>query len=92
MLDSGLIDAVLIATPVDFHAAQTIAALQRDLHVLCEVTAAVSIEECRSIVAAGGRSRGHYAMAENFIYKGLTGFVSRARCRRTLWGAALCRG
>ena len=37
MLDSGLIDVVFIATPMEFHAAQTIQALRRDIHVLCEV-------------------------------------------------------
>jgi len=68
MLSKSELDAVIIATPMQFHAEQVIAALEAGLHVLSEVPAAVSIEECQSIVAAARRSRGHYMMAENYIY------------------------
>ena len=67
MLDSDLVDAVLIATPMEFHAAQTIEALERNIHVLCEVTAAVSVAECRAVVEAASCSAAHYAMAYNFF-------------------------
>jgi hypothetical protein len=39
--------------------------LERDLHVLSEVTGGVSIEECRGLVAACKPSKGIYMMAEN---------------------------
>ncbi len=69
MLDRADLDAVIIGTPMQFHAEQSIMALERDLHVLCEVTAAVSIDECRALVEAAGRSRGIYMMAENYTYR-----------------------
>jgi predicted dehydrogenase len=69
MLDEARPNAVVIATPMQFHVAQSIAALQRDIHVLCEVTAAVSIDEARWLVQACGRSTAVYMMAENYIYQ-----------------------
>lgn len=75
MLDSCKLDAVLIATPMQFHAAQAIAALKRDIHVLSEVTAAMSIEECRELVKAARQSKAVYMMAENYIYMRPNQFV-----------------
>lgn len=68
MLERSDIDAVIIGTPMQHHVPMTIAALERNLHVLCEVTAAVSIDECRKLVAACRKSKGVYMMAENYIY------------------------
>jgi predicted dehydrogenase len=68
MLDSQLIDAVVIGTPMQCHAPQAILALERDVHVLCEVTAGVSVEECRDLVVAARRSGATYMMAENYAY------------------------
>ena len=76
MLDSGQIDAVLIGTPMQFHAAQTIEALDRGVHVLCEVTAGVTIEECRAVVEAAARSTARYMMAENYFYEGTSRFIA----------------
>lgn len=67
MLDSG-IDIVVVATPMQHHAAMSIAALERDIHVLSEVTAAVSLEECARLVLAARASRAVYMMAENYCY------------------------
>jgi predicted dehydrogenase len=50
------------------HASQSIAALDHNLHVLCEVTAAVSVEECQALVVAARRSTALYVMAENCNY------------------------
>jgi predicted dehydrogenase len=68
MLERSSLDAVIIATPMQFHASQVIAALERGLHVLSEVPAAVSIQECRGLVAAAGSSGAVYMMAENYTY------------------------
>ncbi|MBN1672827.1 MAG: Gfo/Idh/MocA family oxidoreductase [Kiritimatiellae bacterium] len=68
MLDKSELDAVILGTPMPFHAPQAIAALDRGLHVLSEVPAAVSVEECRELVAASKRSRAVYMMAENYTY------------------------
>ena len=76
MLDSGMIDAVLIGSPMQFHAQQTIAALEKGLHVLCEVTAAVTMDECRAVVLAARRSSAQYMMAENYCYAGFTRYIS----------------
>jgi predicted dehydrogenase len=68
MIEKSAIDAVVIGTPMQFHAPQAILALDRGIHVLSEVTAGVSLEECRALVAAARRSRGVYMMAENYAY------------------------
>ena len=69
MLDVARPDVVVVATPMQFHAAQSIAALQRDIHVLCEVTACVSLDEAAWLVQAARRSQAVYMMAENYIYR-----------------------
>ena len=68
MLEESDLDAVVIGTPMHLHMPQSIMALEKDLHVLSEVPAGVSIEECRSLMTACQRSKGTYMMAENFIY------------------------
>ena len=68
MLAECDLDAVIVGTPMPFHAPMAIAALERDLHVLSEVPAGVGIGECRDLVAACERSAGTYAMAENYVY------------------------
>ncbi len=68
MLDKSEVDAVVIGTPMQFHASQAIMALERDIHVLCEVTAGVTIEECRALVQATKASKAVYMMAENYTY------------------------
>ncbi|HRW10423.1 MAG TPA: Gfo/Idh/MocA family oxidoreductase, partial [Caldilineaceae bacterium] len=68
MLDDAKPDAVVVSSPMHYHAAQAIAALQRDIHVLSEVTAAVSLDEARWLVQACKQSSATYMMAENYIY------------------------
>lgn len=85
MLDSGEVDAVVIGTPMQFHAPMAIAALTRGIHVLSEVTAAVSLEECRDLVAAAEASDAVYMMAENYIYRRPTILV-RELVRKGLFG------
>jgi predicted dehydrogenase len=68
MLGKANLDAVIIGTPMHLHVPQAIAALKRNLHVLCEVTAGVSLEECKELVLACKASKGIYMMAENYTY------------------------
>ncbi len=68
MLEKSDIDAVIISTPMPFHAPQATAALKKDLHVISEVPAAVSVEECKKLVRAANNSKGIYMMAENYTY------------------------
>jgi predicted dehydrogenase len=66
-LDCGL-DAVIICSPVRSHAEQAAAALERDIHVLSEVTAAHSLEAARMLADAAARTRACYMLAENYRY------------------------
>ncbi len=85
MLVAGVVDAVVIGTPMQFHAPQAIAALERDIHVLCEVTAGISVEECRDLVRAARRSAAQYMMAENYAYM-KNNVLVRALVERGLFG------
>jgi predicted dehydrogenase len=69
MLDRGELDAVIVGTPMQLHVPQSVAALERNLHVLSEVPAGVSVEECRDLVRAANASQATYVMAENYIYR-----------------------
>lgn len=62
------IDAVIVATPMHLHVSQSVAALRRGKHVLSEVTAAVSLEECSRLVDAVRESGRKYMLAENYCY------------------------
>jgi predicted dehydrogenase len=66
-LDAPL-DAVIIATPIKFHADQTVKALQAGKHVLCEQTVAYTVKDCQRVVDAVKKSKRTYMMAENYCY------------------------
>jgi predicted dehydrogenase len=68
MLANASLDAVCVATPIAFHAANAIAALERGIHVLGEVPAVFSVEEARALAAADKASKGTYSIGENAIY------------------------
>lgn len=59
------IDIVVVGTPIQFHADQSIQALESGKHVLSEVTAAYTLEDCQRIIDAARRSGRTYMMAEN---------------------------
>ena len=61
-------DIVMIATPIPFHAEQTIQSVESGKHVLCEQTAAYTLEDCENIVNAVKRTGMSYMMAENYCY------------------------
>ncbi|MBK35806.1 MAG: hypothetical protein CME26_09795 [Gemmatimonadetes bacterium] len=69
MLEQSGVDAVVIGTPMPFHAPMAIKALDRGIHAMSEVTASVSIEESRDLVAAAKASNAVYMMAENYTYR-----------------------
>ena len=68
MLDKAGIDIALIGTPMPLHVPQAIMALDRDIHVMSEVPAAVSLQEAKDLVLACNRSKAKYMMAENYCY------------------------
>ncbi|MFP8953507.1 Gfo/Idh/MocA family protein [Natrialbaceae archaeon A-arb3/5] len=49
MLDEADLDAAAIATPNGLHYDQTVAALERDLHVLCEKPLATAVEDAHDL-------------------------------------------
>ncbi|MGL6312839.1 Gfo/Idh/MocA family protein [Vibrio sp. WXL103] len=49
MLDSGLIDAVLVVTPHYFHPIMAMDAMQRDIHVLCDKPAGVYTKKVKEM-------------------------------------------
>ena len=62
------IDAVVVASPLPFHAGQAAQALRAGKHVLSEVTASLDMEQARDLVAAARESQALYMMAENYRY------------------------
>lgn len=68
MLEKSDLQAVVIGTPMQLHVPQAVAALERNIHVLSEVPAGISIEECETLVKTARRSKGVYMMAENYTY------------------------
>ena len=68
MLDKANLDAVIVGTPMHLHASQSIRALERGIHVLSEVPAAVSIDEAKDLVRVCKKSSAKYMMAENCCY------------------------
>jgi predicted dehydrogenase len=62
------LDMIVIGTPIQLHAQQSIQALESGKHVLSEVTAAWTLDECQGIIDAARRSGKHYMMAENNCY------------------------
>lgn len=63
------LDAVFVASPMQLHVPQTITALEANKHVLCEVTAAVTMDELfwlKEVVEASDRT---YMLCENYLYR-----------------------
>lgn len=62
------IDAVVVASPLPFHAGQAAQALRSGKHVLSEVTACLNLEQAQDLVQAAKESSAIYMMAENYRY------------------------
>jgi len=62
------LDLIVICTPAPAHASNTIDALRNGKHVLSEVPAAYSLDECREIVRTVRSTGLKYMMAENCCY------------------------
>ena len=61
-------DIVMIATPIAFHAQQSIDSMRAGRHVLCEQTAAYTLEDCERVVNTVKQTGMTYMMAENYCY------------------------
>lgn len=85
MIEKSDLGAVIIGTPMNFHIPQALEAIKRGVHVLSEVPAGVSIEECRALVLACKSSKAIYMMAENYTYM-LPNVVVREMVKHGLFG------
>ncbi|HIW96095.1 MAG TPA: Gfo/Idh/MocA family oxidoreductase [Candidatus Corynebacterium gallistercoris] len=56
LLNSGDIDAVYVAVPVDQHREYTLPALKAGIPVLCEKPMAASVEDCQAMIEASEQS------------------------------------
>ena len=75
MLERSDLQAVFVATPMHLHVPYAIAALEKGLHVLSEVPAGVTVEECRQLVDACANHDAVYMIAENYIYSEINATV-----------------
>lgn len=86
------IDAVHINSPIGFHAAQSVAALNADKHVACTVPMATTVDECRQIVEAQRRCKKNYMMMETAIYTREFLYVKQMRDEGKLGRIQFLRG
>jgi len=68
MVERGGVDAVLVMTPQDQHAAQAIYAMNAGKHVGSETPAAYTVEECWALVETKEKTGRRYMLLENYPY------------------------
>lgn len=88
MLDRDDIDAVIIATPWEWHTRMAVDAMNRGKHVFIEVPAAITIEECWKLVDVSEKTKRHCMMLENVCY-GREELMVLNMCRAGLFGELL---
>ncbi|MCJ7751546.1 MAG: Gfo/Idh/MocA family oxidoreductase [Armatimonadetes bacterium] len=62
-------NAVFVASPLLLHASQSIKAMDAGMDVLCEVSAAQTMDDCWALVETVERTGRTYMMAENHCYE-----------------------
>lgn len=67
MLQSDL-DAILVASPMPLHVEHSVQALQAGKHVLSEVTAATSMDQCWELLETVRATGRKYMLAENYCW------------------------
>jgi len=97
LIRSGLVDAVLIATPHYAHTTLGIEALKAGLHVLIEKPISVHVADCRRLIAAhqgkkqvfaamfNQRTDPHYTRLKKLITDGELGSIQRIQWTITNW-------
>ncbi len=68
LLETRNIDAVIVATPLSFHAEHVVAALQSGRHVYGEKSMGFTVEHTDRIVAAVRRSGKHFQVGHQYRY------------------------
>ena len=69
MLERKDLDAILIATPAQLHAAMAIDSLNAGKDVASEVPGAYTLDECWALIHAKEKSGRHYMLLENYTYE-----------------------
>jgi hypothetical protein len=69
MFDDRKLDAVIIATPWEWHAPQAIAAMEAGIPVGCEVVAGITLDDHWNVLRAQHRSGTPYMLLENVCYR-----------------------
>jgi hypothetical protein len=69
MFDDGKLDAVIIATPWELHAAQAIAAMEAKIPVGCEVVAGIILDDHWNVLRTQQRTGTPYMLLENVCYR-----------------------
>jgi myo-inositol 2-dehydrogenase/D-chiro-inositol 1-dehydrogenase len=87
LIADSAVDAVLIASPDETHAALTIACIEAGKHVLCEKPLAATLDDCRAVVAAEIRA-GRRLVQVGFMRRFDPGYRAM---KRSLGGAQLGR-
>ena len=92
MMDSGLVDAVIVATPHYFHPVYVTEALKRDIHALSEKPAGVYTKAVREVNELAAKSKATYAIMfnqrTNCVYRKMKEIVSSGsmgQIRRVNW-------
>jgi len=92
MLDSGFIDAAIVAVPHYFHPRYVMECLERGIHVMCEKPAGVYTKQVKEMNAAAARSNAIFGMMFNqrtdCVYRKMRELVQSGkygRIRRTNW-------
>lgn len=80
-----VVDAVIVASPQQYHVPQAVLALRAGKHVLSEVPAAVSMEQAQDLLAAVRASRALYMLSENYCYS-RSNLIVREMARQGLFG------
>ena len=62
------VDAIHIVTPVPDHARMTLASLNANKHTACTIPMAMTVEDCKAIVAAKRKANKVYMMMETALY------------------------
>ena len=68
LLDCEELDAIIIASPPQFHTDQAVAALESDLHVFSEVPMAINEDDIKRIIDAEEESGRVYQLGENACF------------------------
>jgi predicted dehydrogenase len=68
MLDSADLDAVIVATPLSFHAAHMVASLQRGLHLYGEKALGLTVDDCNEIRQAAWDSGRRFQTGLQYRY------------------------